>query len=90
MNIIVGSQKKSIIVVPQQKNSCTPKIKSSGSLRSIMSFSPFTVRGRKLMVKYPLIQYRSTETISMTPAVRRRAGGMTAFERPIRGVTVLA
>jgi hypothetical protein len=87
--IIVVPHKKSIIVVGQQKYSCTPKIKSSVSLRSIISFSPFTVRGRKLMIN-PLIRHRSNKTISMTPAVRRPAWGMTAFERPARGATVLA
>lgn len=75
-----------------QKDDCldyqVPIVQIPRSYKSI-SFSPFTVRGRKLMSKPPMF-YRSTETICMAPAVRRRAGGMTAFEGLFRGPTVLA
>jgi hypothetical protein len=100
MNIIDGSQKKSIDGA-QQKNSCPPKIKSFFSISDPkrntlfidhphkISFSPFTVRGGKLMESPLKIHYKSTKAISTTSAVGRPASGMTAFERPA-GATVLA
>jgi hypothetical protein len=79
MYIINVPQEKSIIVVLQKY--IAP---------NTISFSPFTVRGGKLMESPLKLHDKSAKTIFTTSAVGRPAGGMPAFEHPVRGATVLA
>jgi hypothetical protein len=58
-------------------------------LQNTISFSPFTVRGGKLMESPRRTHDKSVEAICIASAVRRRAGGMTAFEEPPEGVTTV-